>query len=295
MSVIDTVRHIRKDLDIESRNNMLAVGIKSRPLPNNYTTESKSNFLSYRNRILSIPSHNIPRDHSIFLKTSRVNDERSEYRDKYLHNSLFLNNEFETLSPKADLRESIKPIGFVRKSWIKPSLTMQKSTVYKDSHRGFSVDNYQSKNINDEFKSLYFSNINHNIITGSNRKNERMSGNTVYKGDYLKPRRSTSYFVPRELFGQPKKATDCTTYLLDRVPNNGKYESAAASNTNYRSEFTDPHVRHCDCAVPRAPTPPQIQKRKDFIKDSISSARLDTTKRCSFRSIVRPKKAHFLN
>ena len=74
---------------------------------------------------------------------------------------------------------------------------------------------YLTKNERDCFKNLYFSNRNGELIT---KPNGQVKRNTIYKGDYIKPRRDSELVVPRINFQQPNTHKDLTQYFLGRLP-----------------------------------------------------------------------------
>ena len=291
-SVADLGRFANREPYLATQAHMAAVGLKSRALPLNYTTEHKASLRPWSASKLSRSTEHVSRDHFLAGKSGTQLCERSEYKHKYGHRSFFGHDGESTAASCRDFQEAVVPIGHMLRKYVKPNHSMERSTVYKDKYRGPGLADYESKQKRDGFKDLYFSNRNGQLIT---KPLASISGNTIYKGDYLKPRKGSDLIVPRKHFDQPKKATDLTAGLFS-LPGSRPYSPRAANFTSYKKDFVDYHVHHCDCTEPVGPPHVAYSPSKALERRGVALAdRLADDRRCTFRNILRSRRPTWTN
>lgn len=289
VSVKEIGRYANRDPYFFTNAHMATVGLKSRALPLNYSTESKQKLLPWTSKLNK--SMDIkPRDHYLFTDQSDKN-RKSEYKGKYFHQSLYHNDQDNQPAKGNEFQESVIPIGHVSKLWTKPRRSMETTTIQKQHYRGNSIESYQTEPKRKAIKQLYF--LTRNGIPVPPGTGDYSSANTIYKGDYVKPIRNLDFSVPRKYFSQPQKATDRTTSFL-QDPIGRAIPRAQEPTTAYNSAFVDHHMVYCDCSVVPSPkVESRFESRRTseaaaYLKPSLAK-QLAVDRRCSFRSIIRPK------
>ena len=299
--------------DIVDRNNTLnmrMVGMKhaGSSLPQNYATISSTDFRKPSARYVC-QTVTPRRDAQIFPRPeiASLDKRKSEYKSKYRAKSFLCHNSIDDDDDARPAVEAIIPIGRLIKPWSKPSRSVERTTIYKNDFHRPMESSYLTKNERDCFKNLYFSNRNGELIT---KPNGQVKRNTIYKGDYIKPRRDSELVVPRINFQQPNTHKDLTQYFLGRLPHAKKLESDLANYTTYKKAYIDHHIHACECpsshALPNSAikiTPRKPRKKHEecvrmaTVRHDLGSTlkRIGSaqTKKCFYRSLVRPSTGKF--